>query len=91
MELILWALGFLLGGFAVQLLLLRLTRKRMKWLRLLPLAAVAWLWVSAWQNYHHSHALFIGLSELAALVDAIAGFLILLGWGAAWFLGRKKK
>ena len=91
MELILWALGFLLGGFAVQLLLLRLTRKRMKWLRFLPLTVVAWLWVSAWQNYHHSHALFIGLSELAALADAIAGFLILLGWGAAWFRGRKKK
>ena len=91
MELILWALGFLLGGFAVQLLLLHLTRNRMKWLRFLPLTVVAWLWVSAWQNYHHSHALFIGLSELAALADAIAGFLILLGWGAAWFLGRKKK
>ena len=43
MELILFALAFLLGGFAVQLLLLHLTRNRMKWLRLLPLAAVAWL------------------------------------------------
>ena len=91
MELILLALGFLFGGFLVELFLLHCTKNHMKWLRFLPLAAVSWLWVSAWQNYHHSHALFIGLSELAALADAIAGVLILLGWGIAWGIYKRKK
>ena len=91
MELILLALGFFLGGLLAELFLLHCTKTRMKWLRFLPLAAVAWLWVSAWQNYHYSHALFIGLSELAALADAIAGGLVLLGWCAARGIYKQKR
>lgn len=91
MELILLALDFFLGGLLVELFLLHCSKTRMKWLRFLPLTAVAWLWVSAWQNYHHSHALFIGLNEFSALADIIAGLLILLGWGIAWGIYKRKK
>lgn len=87
MELILLALAFLLGGFAVQLLLLHLTRNRMKWLRFVSLAAPAGMFVLAWQDYTSS-AFF---SDLAAFVDACIGVLILLGWCAAWGIFKLKK
>lgn len=90
MELILFALAFLLGAFAVQLVLLRLTRKGWKWLRFVPLAAVAWFWLLAW-NESQDTSMFGGLSDLAALGHAIAGGLILLGWGAAWGIYKLRK
>lgn len=82
MELILLALGFFLGGLLAELFLLHCTKTRMKWLRFLPLAAVAWLWGLAWTQ-SQDHSMFAGLSGLAALAHAIAGGLVLLGWCAA--------
>ena len=85
MELILMALAFLLGGFGVELFFLHLTKS--KWLRALPLMAVAGLWWLAWID----PTLFIGLNELAAFVDVAASILILLGCGLAWLVFHRMK
>lgn len=82
MELILIALAFLLGGFSVELFLLHLTKSKWKWLRALPLLAVAGLWWLAWIDYNRP-TFFIGLNGLAAFVDVAASVLILLGCGLA--------
>ena len=83
---IFWILSFLIP-FALQLLLLRLTRDRrrlcfLRWL--LPLGILIFL-ADAWRVYR-APALFIGLHALAALIDVIAAAVLLLGWGAAWGL-----
>ena len=85
MELILLALGILLGGFLVQLALLQCTKHKWKWLRFLSLAAPAGMCILAWVDYNSS-AFF---NDLAAFVDICVGFLILLGWGAAWVFYKK--
>lgn len=87
MELILIALAFLLGSFGVELFLLHLTKSKRKWLRALPLLAVAGLWVLAWIDYNRP-TFFIGLNGLAAFVDVAASILILLGCGLAWLVFR---
>ena len=90
MELILLALAFLLGGFLVELALLQCTKHKWKWLRFLPLAAVTWFWVLAWEE-SRVPSMFGGLGDLAALGHAIAGGLILLGWGIAWEIFRLRR
>lgn len=81
---ILWILAFLIP-LALQLLLLRLTRSRLRFLRwLLPLGILIFL-ADAWRIYQ-TPTFFIGLSALAALIDVIAAAAFLLGWGAAWGL-----
>ena len=83
---ILWVLSFLIP-LALQLLLLRLTRSRLRlrFLRwLLPLGILIFL-ADAWR-VSRTPALFIGLSSLAALIDLIAAVTLLLGWGTAWGL-----
>ena len=90
MELILLALAFLLGGFGVELLLLHVTSTKGKWLRALPLLAVAGLWILAWQDYHRP-GMFIGLREIVVFADIAAGFLVLAGWGLAWPVFRRWK
>ena len=89
MELILLALAFLAGGFLAELLLLHLTKSRWKWLRALPLLAVAGLWWLAWIDYNRP-TFFIGMNELAAFVDVAAGTLILFGCGLAWLMFHRK-
>ena len=92
LELILFALAFLLGGFGVELLLLRLTREKWKGLRLLPLLAVAGLCVYAW-NVFRTPSMFGGLGDLEGVAALIAAVLVLLGWGlaqlAAYISGKK--
>ena len=88
-ELILLILAFILVSLLVTLLLCRLTRTRLKFLRALPLLGVAGLWAQAWYDYNHGG--FFG--DLAAFVDFIGGLLILLGWVIALvlvFLERRK-
>lgn len=88
MELILMALAFLLGGFGVELFFLHLAKS--KWLRALPLLAVAGLWWLAWIDYNRP-TFFIGLNGLAAFVDVAASILILLGCGLAWLVFHRMK
>lgn len=79
LELLLPALACFGGSGLVTLLLLRLTREKLRLLRLLPLLAAAALWVLAWQEAR-TPSIFGGLNGLAALGKAIGGGLILLGW-----------
>ena len=92
LELILFALAFVLGGFGGELLLLRMTREKWKGLRLLPLLASAGLCVYAWDVFR-TPSMFGGLDDLAGVAAVIAAVLVLLGWTlaqlAAYILGRK--
>lgn len=89
LELILLILAVILGTLLLTLLLCRLTRNRLKFLRGLPLVGVGTLWGLAWYDYTSGG--FFG--DLAAFVDFIAGALVLLGWILAFvivFLKRRK-
>lgn len=88
MELILMALAFLLGGFGVELFFLHLTKS--KWLRALPLLAVAGLWLYGWYMFKQP-SMFGNLSDLEGLAALIAGGLILLGCGLAWLVFHRMK
>ena len=88
MELILMALAFLLGGFGVELFFLHLTKS--KWLRALPLLAVAGLWLYSWYMFKQP-SMFGNLSDLEGLAALIAGGLILLGCGLAWLVFHRMK
>ena len=90
MELILMALAFLLGGFGVELFLLHLTKSTWKWLRALPLLAVAGLWLYGWYMFKQP-SMFGNLSDLEGLAALIAGTLILLGCGLAWLVFHRMK
>ncbi len=87
MELILIALAFLLGGFIVELFLLHLTKSTWKWLRALPLLAVAGLWLYGLYIFKQP-SMFGNLSDLEGLAALIAGTLILLGCGLAYLIFR---
>ena len=88
MELILMALAFLLGGFGVELFFLHLTKS--KWLRALPLLAVAGLWLYGWYMFKQP-SMFGNLSDLEGLAALIAGGLILLGCGLSWLVFHRMK
>ena len=87
LELILVALAFFLGGLLPTLLLCRLTRNRLKFLRFLPLLGVAVPWGLAWYDYTSGG--FFG--DLAAFGDFIAGVLVLLGWAVAFLIAFLKR
>lgn len=82
-EIWLFILGFLAGGFAVQTMLLRLTASRWKALRWAALLPAAILLLLAWEEYSTPDVL-IGLSGLAALFYLALAVCVLLGCGAAW-------
>ena len=83
MELWLFILGCLAGGFVLQTLLLRWTRNGRRPLRwVVPLPAAVLLFM-AWREISTPH-MFIGLSGLAALFYVVLAACILVGWGAGW-------
>ena len=65
--LLLWFALWLVGPCVLQLGVLRLTRRRLRFLRLLPLAAVGWPLVCALRAYR-AGGLFVGLNVAAALL-----------------------
>ena len=69
------------GGLVLQLLLLRLTRNRFRFLRVLPLAVVGWQGFNALRAYG-AGGLFIGLNALASLVFLLQGGSLPGGLGA---------
>ncbi|WP_317380351.1 hypothetical protein [uncultured Intestinimonas sp.] len=71
-EIVLYFALWLAGGLVLQLLLLRLTRNRFRFLRVLPLAVVGWQGFNALRAYG-AGGLFIGLNALASLVFLLQG------------------
>lgn len=69
-------------GFALEALLLYLSRDGVKWLRLMPLALLAIPAVLAWKELHSGAF----LAELGAALWLSFGLCGLCGWGAAWSL-----
>lgn len=97
LELLLFSLAFLLAGFGAELMLIRLTKNKWKWLQLLPLLVVAGLCVCAWDVFR-TPSMFGGLGDLEGVAAVIAAILVLLGWSAAqlvWIfwktVGEQKK
>mgnify|MGYP003374840507 FL=1 len=88
-EIVLYFALWLAGGLVLQLLLLRLTRNRFRFLRVLPLVVVGWQGFNALRAYG-AGGLFIGLNALAALVFLLQGGAFLAGWGLAWLLWRRR-
>lgn len=74
---------FFLVPCLLQLLLLRLTRRRLKVLRWLLLLAIPLLLIDAWIA-SNDPGLFFSFSALAAIFDLVLAGCVLLGWGLAW-------
>ena len=85
--LLLWFALWLVGPCVLQLGVLRLTRRSLGCLRLLPLAAVGGPLVCARRAYR-AGGLFVGLNVAAALLYLLQAGLYLAGWGLAWVLWR---
>lgn len=85
MDLLLYFGGLFLGAFLVQFFFG--CRTRFKVLRYIPLYAAAVTLIFAVVAMRSS-SLFIGLNMLAALIWALAGVSILLGYGAAVLLSH---
>lgn len=83
-------LGALLGTMALTLLVCRLTRQRLRPLRLLPLGLLAIPLTIALDLYLTPHGPWV-FWELGVLYAGVVGAAILLGWLAGWRLCRRKK
>ncbi|MCI7473844.1 MAG: hypothetical protein MSB10_09230 [Clostridiales bacterium] len=83
-------LGALLGTMALTLLVYRLTRQRLRPLRLLPLVLLTIPLTIALNLYLTNHGPWV-FWELGVLYSGAVGAAILLGWLAGWRLWRRKE